>query len=159
MGIELNIDRLLKKFKDIGGNVNDILKQGISAGCLLVERDAKLNVKTSTGVLRESINHELEVNDDKVVGVIGTNVKYAPYVELGTGPVGQANQPDIAAKLNIKYRDSQWVYFSEEMQQFFTTKGQAGQPYLYPALTQNKQQIKEVIALAVKKAIEKMGVK
>lgn len=158
MGIKIEgLDSLLKKLNALKGNVEEALKQGILAGSLLVEKDAKLNVKTSTGVLRESINHEV-INDKKsIVGIIGTNIKYAPYVELGTGPVGQANQPEIAAKKNVKYRDTPWVYYSEEMQSFFTTSGQAGIPFLYPALTQNQEQIKKIVSEAVRRAILKSG--
>lgn len=158
MGIKVNgMENLLKKLNALGGNVNEALKQGISAGCLLVEKDAKLNVKSNTGALRESINHEVIVNKESVVGIIGTNFKYAPYIELGTGPVGAANKPEIAAKKKIQYRDTPWVYFSEEKQSFFTTKGQAGMPYMYPALINNQEQIKYLVAEAIQRAIMKLG--
>lgn len=158
--MSLRIDgmqRLLKKLKTMGGNVDEALKQGIMAGCLLVERDAKLNVKTNTGALRESINHEVVSNKKSIVGIIGTNFKYAPYIELGTGPVGASNPPEIAIKKNIQYRSTPWVYFSEEKQSFFTTSGQAGVPYLYPALTNNSTEINRLVAEAVKRALEKLG--
>ena len=56
MGVKIDgMEKLLKKLSSLGGNVNEALRQGISAGCLVVEKDAKLNVKTNTGALRESI--------------------------------------------------------------------------------------------------------
>lgn len=158
MGIKVTgMENLLKKLNALGGNVNEALKQGIQAGCLVVERDAKLNVKTNTGALRESINHEVTTGEKSIVGVIGTNFKYAPYIELGTGPVGAANPPEIATKKKIQYRDTPWVYFSEEKQSFFTTSGQAGSPYLYPALVNNQEQIKLLVVEAVHRAITRLG--
>lgn len=158
MGLKvIGLEKLLKKLELMNGNVNEALKQGILAGSLLVEKEAKLNVKTSTGVLRESINHELIEGEKSIIGIIGTNVKYAPYIELGTGPIGEANKPEIAGKKNISYRDTPWVYFSEEKQSFFTTSGQAGKPYLYPALANNKEQIKKLMSEAVTKAIKEAG--
>lgn len=38
------------------------------------------------GTLRNSITFEVEEQGDEEVLVVGTNVEYAPYVELGTGP-------------------------------------------------------------------------
>lgn len=157
MGVEVKgLQELINKLKNMGGDVNEALKQGITNGCLLIEKDAKLNVKSSTGALRESITHEVNVGEKQITGIVGTNVSYAPYVELGTGPVGEASKPEVATKLGIAYRSTPWVYFSEEMQQFFTTKGQAGMPYLYPALVNNKAEIKKLVALAVQKAIENL---
>ena len=40
------------------------------------------------GTLRNSITHS--VNEDEKTVTIGSNVEYAPYVELGTGPHFQA---------------------------------------------------------------------
>lgn len=158
MGLKIEgLDSLVKKLNALKANVENALKQGIIDASLLVEKDAKLNVKTSTGILRESINHEIITDKKSIVGIIGTNLKYAPYVELGTGPIGEANKPDIAAKMNIQYRGTPWVYYSEEMDSFFTTKGQAGIPFLYPALKNNQEQIKQLVAEAVKRAINKVG--
>lgn len=157
MGLEIKgLQQLINKLKNMGGDVNEALKQGIISGCLLIEKDAKLNVKSSTGALRESITHEVDVGEKQITGVVGTNVSYAPYVELGTGPVGAAAKPEVATKLGVSYRSTPWVYYSEEMQQFFTTKGQAGMPYLYPALINNKEEIKKLVSLAVQKAIENL---
>lgn len=158
MGVKVDgMQSLLKKLNSLGGDTTEALRQGIIAGCLVVERDAKLNVKTNTGALRESINHEVMADEKSVIGVVGTNFKYAPYIELGTGPVGAANPPEIATKKKVKYRGTPWVYYSEEKQSFFTTSGQAGSPYLYPALVNNREQIKLLVVEAVHRAIVRLG--
>lgn len=43
--------------------------------------DGTVHPNVDTGRLRNSITHDIE---DKNTAVIGTNVKYAPYVEFGT---------------------------------------------------------------------------
>jgi HK97 gp10 family phage protein len=47
---------------------------------LIVERAAKRRAPVKTGHLRRSITHRVERDR----AIVGTNVKYAPYQELGT---------------------------------------------------------------------------
>jgi HK97 gp10 family phage protein len=47
---------------------------------LIVERAAKKRAPVKTGHLRRSITHRVERDR----AIVGTNVKYAPYQELGT---------------------------------------------------------------------------
>lgn len=49
---------------------------------LIAERHAKEYCPVDTGRLRNSITHDVRENEDCVV--IGTNVEYAAYVELGS---------------------------------------------------------------------------
>lgn len=49
---------------------------------LVAERYAKQLCPVDTGRLRNSITHQVSLGESAVY--IGTNVEYAPYVELGT---------------------------------------------------------------------------
>lgn len=58
-----------------------------------VETEAKLTISghhgielkaVDTGRLMNSITHAVQSNKDSIKGLIGTNVEYGPYVELGT---------------------------------------------------------------------------
>jgi HK97 gp10 family phage protein len=49
-----------------------------------VETAAKRGAPVDTGRLRSSITHELGRDGGDLVGRVGTNVEYAPHVELGT---------------------------------------------------------------------------
>ena len=49
---------------------------------LLAEGYAQMKCPVDTGNLRGSITHEVDIGEKAVY--IGTNVEYAPYVELGT---------------------------------------------------------------------------
>jgi len=53
---------------------------------LVLEREAKVLAPVDTGRLRSSIASEVRGAAMETVGVVGSNVEYAPYVELGTKP-------------------------------------------------------------------------
>ncbi len=52
--------------------------------CYMVEGAAKELVPVDIGHLMRSITNEVNIHENVITGVVGTNVKYAPYVELGT---------------------------------------------------------------------------
>lgn len=73
----------------INDNTNEVLSELEKAYTRALERIglqaesfAKQIVPVDTGRLRNSITHE--VNSREKAAYIGTNVEYAPYVELGT---------------------------------------------------------------------------
>ena len=70
---------------------------------LLAEGYAAMKCPVDTGNLRASITHEVDAGGDAVY--IGTNVEYAPYVELGTSR--QKAQPFLrpaASEHGAQYR-------------------------------------------------------
>lgn len=119
------------------------MEQAMGKAVLLVERDAKLAVPhtNSTGILRQSINSEVENRNNVIIGTVGTPIEYAPYVEYGTG---------IHAENGNGRKDVPWVYYDERLDMFFTTSGQEPQPFLRPALEKNKPEIERLIREAFK---------
>jgi HK97 gp10 family phage protein len=67
--------------------------QAMRDATLLVTRGAKINAPVDTGRLRVSITPEVRSEGENLIGVVGSNVVYAPYQELGTRP----HFPPIAA--------------------------------------------------------------
>ena len=64
-------------------------EKAISECVIMVEADAKLLCPVLTGNLKRSITHEVESDEEKTVGAVGSNVEYAywaekkqPYLEL-----------------------------------------------------------------------------
>ena len=51
----------------------------------MAETYAKGLTPVDTGALRNSITHKVEMGEEQSKVIVGTNVEYAPYVELGTG--------------------------------------------------------------------------
>lgn len=76
-----------------------------------------------TSRLQSSITHT--VNGGEKAAYIGTNVEYAPYVELGTGAHYTGG------------RDTPWTYRDDEGG-FHRTGGQKAQPFLRPAAANHK---------------------
>lgn len=64
--------------------MNARLETAMEAVGLQAEGYAKRLCRVDTGNLRNSISHTVETTPTQVVAIIGTNVFYGPYVELGT---------------------------------------------------------------------------
>ena len=65
--------------KEVLSAMEKAIERGLEAIGLTAEGHAKKNTPVDTGRLRNSIGHAVE---DKAA-YIGSNVEYAPYVELG----------------------------------------------------------------------------
>lgn len=111
-------------------DVKDIEK-ALKKSCLLVERSAKQKApKGRTGELANSITHEVK----GLTGEVFTPKEYAPYVEFGTGLFAEkGGRADVP-----------WVY-CDDKGDFYTTYGQHPQPFMRPALNQNKDEIVRII--------------
>lgn len=76
-------------------SVEDAVSKALTASALIVEGQAKALVPVDTGNLRNSITHEVEGKEARV----GTNVEYAPFIELGTSK--QTAQPYLNPALEM----------------------------------------------------------
>ena len=103
--------------------------------CILVEGQEVLLAPVATSRLKQSIDYI--VDDDELVGYVGTNVDYAIYVEFGTGEFAE----------NGNGRKGGWMYIDPSGEWFFTW-GIEPQPYLRPAFRQTKGQI-EALAKSI----------
>jgi HK97 gp10 family phage protein len=72
-----------KSYKDnVIKAIKNAEKLALAEMGFLVEAEAKLRCTVDTGTLKRSITNVVDDNEKSVI--IGTNVEYAPYVELGT---------------------------------------------------------------------------
>lgn len=117
--------------KFIDEELNERVAAALLKACLLVEADAKRNCPTGDGQLRQSITHD--VDKEKLEGVIGTNVDYAPYVEIGTGIYSSEGTG----------RKTPWKYQNEKTGEWHWTRGMHPRPYLQPAMEANKDKIQK----------------
>lgn len=99
----------------------------------MAESYAKELCPVDTGNLRNSITHTTENNGHTVV--IGSAVKYAPYIELGTG---------IYAKGESHAKKIPW-YYKDDKGKWHKTYGMKPRPYLRPAIEKHKDEYKEVL--------------
>ena len=133
-GLDTIIERLDK--------IADVKKveQAINQSTLLVESSAKQNASNckDTGALQNSIMSNVETTNEAVIGYVSTNLEYAPYVEYGTGLFAEGGNG----------RQSPWSYQDDE-ENWHTTRGQHPQPFMRPALSENKQNILKVVKKVV----------
>jgi len=109
---------------------------------LMVQRSAKLKAPVDTGRLRASITPEVRMQGNLVTGVVGSNVKYAGYVELGTK----------AHFVPAKYI-GRWASRHGLDDTGLFVSGRA-QPYLEPALKENEDRIVGILGAAVAQIVE-----
>lgn len=121
----------LEGLEDVLGRIEKItdpeaVNRALGQACALVERSAKQKAPKGTGELRQSITSKVE----NFQGIVYTPLEYAPYVEYGTG---------IYAEDGGR-QDVPWRYKDDEGN-WHTTSGQHPQPYMRPALDENREQI------------------
>ena len=139
MSVEFkNLDGVLAAIENAADT--DTLTQALGKACALVEGRAKQLAPKGTGELRRSITSRIEVNGDEVVGVVFTPLEYAPYVEFGTGLFAEEGGR----------KDVPWHYQDDEGN-WHTTSGMKPQPYLRPALDENREAIIRILKEGIKK--------
>lgn len=124
-----NLEGVLEAIEEVG-DIGD-LQQVLGRCCAMVERTAKQLAPKDTGALRRSITSKVEGTK----GIVFTPLEYAPYVEFGTGlfaeTQGRADVP--------------WCYQDDEGN-WHSTSGQKPQPFMRPALNQNRADILRMLA-------------
>lgn len=103
--------------------------------CALVERDAKQKAPKDTGALARSIQSKVENNNNSIQGVVFTPLEYAPYVEFGTGLFAESGGRT----------DVPWAYRDDKTGELIFTSGQKPQPYMRPAIDNNREKIVKMI--------------
>lgn len=146
------------------------MKKGISRGISFVQEAAKSNCPVFDGELRSKILTEVTEESEVVRGVCWPAVEYGAYVELGTGPKGQANHAGISPDVTVSYSQSPWwihesqidpeiaehyhfFYVDTKDGRFYQCTGQPARPYLYPALKNNEEAIVQIVAKEIKKQL------
>ena len=131
------LDALIKRLGKLSPKIAKEVAMEVNASALAIQSKAKRDVVVDNGILRNSIQLK-EVNiGSKIVYTVGSALKYAPYVEFGTG--GLVNVP---------------AGFESFAMQFKGRKGYKvnlrARPYLIPAFESQipilRKNIKKVIA-------------
>lgn len=122
------LDEVLKRLENIGSVQQ--AQRALGKACALVESAAKRNAPKDTGELRRSITSKVE----GLTGIIFTPLEYAPYVEYGTGIFAESGGRT----------DVPWHYQDAEGN-WHSTVGQDPQPFMRPALYDNKQNIINIL--------------
>lgn len=116
------------------------IKAAVGKACAAVERSAKQKAPKDTGELRRSITSEVTQEGNDIIGTVFTPLEYAPYVEFGTGLFAE----------NGGRTDVPWNY-KDDKGEWHSTSGQKPQPFMRPALDENRENIKRIIAEGILK--------
>ena len=120
------VKELQSKFKNIGDELQKALSEAVSAGAVVVERDAKIRVPVVTGNLRNSIKEFKKIESSgNVESQVGSDMKYAARVEFGFSDTDSRGR----------------------------TYHQASKPYLRPALDENRTQIQAAFDAKIKQVL------
>ena len=128
-------------YKDNSQQILSALEKGIKNGLeaigLTAETYAKKETPVDTGRLRNSITHIVDESELSVT--VGTNVEYAPYVELGTGKYYPGGRP------------KPWPY-QDAKGNWHWTAGNPAKPFLKPAIADHADVYRKIIKDALSNA-------
>ena len=130
VSITLNgMSELQAKTDKLPDKIMESLAKGVNQAAGLVEGSAKRLCPVDTGTLRSSIHIMKHATATEPKAIVGTNIEYAPYVEFGTGVRGQSTNTN--KNVSVSYSSDH--------------AGQVAQPYLAPALRNNKDVVEDII--------------
>jgi hypothetical protein len=110
-------------------------KTAMNASLLLVEADARRNVKRDTGRLQNSINGRITGSGGNLRGEVGPSVRYGLYVERGRRP---GRPPPAAALAGWARRHGVSPYV---VARAIGRRGVRAAPFLIPAYEKNRARI------------------
>lgn len=121
-------DKIIERFNNLADEAE--IEKALGKACALVERSAKEKAPKDNGELRRSITSKVENNE----GIVFTPLKYAPYVEFGTGLFAEEGGR----------KDVPWCYQDDEGE-WHSTSGMKPHPYMRPALEENREEILSIL--------------
>ena len=153
------VEKLLKQLDDVKLIESQLMTIMDDCG-VFVRDDARLRVPVDTGDLRKSIQHSTRRREDGIETVVHTNSDHAAHVEFGTGPVGAADHAGVSPNVQPMYKQEKWLGVipflkSDTDSGLRYIAGQKAQPYLYPALKDNEEQLARYMAMEIQKAIRR----
>lgn len=122
---------------------------GLARSAKLIQGYAKKMAPANNGELRQKILTHTYKRGGKHTAEVYAAVRYAVFVEFGTGPEGQANHSGTNPNISVNYRSTPWwIHESDISKQvvekyhfpksisvngeaFYWTDGQKAQPFMY----------------------------
>lgn len=128
------IEDVLKSLSEVEDTKQ--IQTTIGKACAVIERAAKQKAPKGNGELRRSITSKVEGTE----GTVFTPLEYAPYVEFGTGLFAEEQGR----------KDVPWCY-KDDKGEWHSTYGQNPQPFMRPALNENREQILQILREGITK--------
>lgn len=133
------LQELTQRLTRLRSDSDGLIEHGLLLAGNKIRNKAVLLCPVKTGELRNSI--QVEKTAPLTVSV-GTNKEYAPYVEYGTGTMGD---PEVSHTSRESWR------YQDEDGNWHTSHGQAAQPFLRPAT--DRDEAVETVAQVIREAL------
>lgn len=176
------LDKLMRKYGQLAEQVaQDTMEKAVGASTKKIQAEAKTHCPFRSegggGALKESIKTYIGQQDDKIIGVVYTDIRYAHFVEFGTGPRGETNHAGISPVIDPAYTQSPWwikegtekdqigrekaemygwFYIDTKEGRFYQCNGQPAHPFMYPALKDNEERVTRNISNYLAREIKKV---
>jgi hypothetical protein len=124
------------------------MHQAMQGSLLLVEADARRNVKRDSGRLQNSISYSITGSGANLTGRVGPSVKYGIYVERGRGP---GRPPPVAAVAAWARRHGVNPFL---VARAIGRKGVKPAPFLLPAFEKNRGRILDLFGKVAGRVVE-----
>ena len=135
--IEISIDNTDKVLDEMKDKIQIALEMcGLKAEGYAIQNITRQKA-VDTGNLRNSITHQVILNEHGGECQIGTPVEYAPYIEFGTGIHVQGG------------RRTSWTY-KDDKGNWHKTNGMKPRPYLKPAVADHIEEYRDIIENVLK---------
>jgi HK97 gp10 family phage protein len=146
LSIEFNkqsLNTFFKYLKNLENDVADYVRAEIEDSMLAIETDAASDVPVDTGNLKNSIQSTpIKVNKNEIIGGVEVGAEYSPYVEFGTGT-------------RVKVDSELSAFASQFKGAGIKEVNLPAQPFFYPAVYKQRQELPKNIERTLKKLFEK----
>lgn len=148
-------------------DIHEAMVTGLTAAAIIVRDSAVMLAPVDESELRDSIDYQIRELRAEVEAHIGTNVFHARFVEFGTGEFAENGQGRKGYWVFVKGEDNvggsggktytlaeakqAMAYLRSLGLEAYYTNGQSPQPFLRPALTDNKKNIEKAVKIAFKR--------
>ena len=148
------LDSLLAKLDRLDETMLERLAPKVVRSLESVVADATANCPSDDGQLRRSITASAEVRGNEIYAKVAASAEYAVFVEMGTGPRGEANHAGVSPKAipKVTYSPTGWKchFVGKDGEEHFWSNGQAARPFLYPAFKGQEKDVEDHIKEAIK---------
>ena len=130
---------LARALEIIGGKMETYAKQEVTSGVYATPESWYVR----TGALRNSITHAVDEREKAVT--VGSNIQYAPYVELGTGKEYNPPPEWMEAHGERGRGLDRWYFQDKITGEWHVGVPQKPRPFLRPALEKHREEYKNII--------------
>lgn len=124
--------------------IDKACKQMITKATYMAHTEARKQAPVDKGILRGSIDKRVNKQGIDYVGRVGTDIKYAPYQEFGTGIYGKSGQrvrPRNASHLVFRNKKTGRIVKARSV------KGVKGKFYMRKALAHVQDNVDKIYSL------------